>query len=186
MGKSEHDVPNQTKRYFIESFCLLLYENEYRNISIAAIAQKAGFARRTFYRYFKSKDDVLAETLDEIFDEYSEEIIGEQDVSLNNIAKVFFKFWSRRLAFLEALDRSKLLPFLLDVMNKKIPLIYHHINGDTDEYGDKEERRYVLTFGIGGFWNLLILWMRDGAEKDPKDFALMMERVVHALYIKSI
>ncbi len=37
----------------------LMHERDYRQIGVTDIAEKAGVGRATFYRYFKSKEDVI-------------------------------------------------------------------------------------------------------------------------------
>lgn len=53
---------NQTRKRIIESLFELLAKKEYHDITISRIVDKAGLGRRTFYRYFKTKDEVIEYT----------------------------------------------------------------------------------------------------------------------------
>lgn len=46
----------------------LIHEKEYQKISITDITDRAGLSRPTFYLHYKSKDDLLMDQLDMVFD----------------------------------------------------------------------------------------------------------------------
>lgn len=47
------------KHYAVEALFKLMEENEYENISVIDVCNKAGISRATFYRNFKKKEDVI-------------------------------------------------------------------------------------------------------------------------------
>ena len=63
---NRHDM--QTDSCIIRATMLLLDKKPYDKITISDITAKAGIARRTFYRIFKSKDDILIRHLANIID----------------------------------------------------------------------------------------------------------------------
>jgi AcrR family transcriptional regulator len=184
MRELENPIAERSKKWLTESLLVLLRKKTYEELTIGEIAEKAGLSRRTFYRQYPSKEALLYDALREVFDEYADSLGTEKDLSLASIARVFFDFWRQRLALLRSLDRSGLLPFLLEAMNKGLPGIYERVNKNPNEYGSAEDRRYVLAFGCGGFWNLLILWMHEGAGKDPEELAAICKRALAALPLK--
>ena len=50
---------NQTRRWIIEALLELLKHKDYHDITVSQIVDKAKLGRRTFYRYFKTKDEVI-------------------------------------------------------------------------------------------------------------------------------
>ena len=50
---------NQTRLWIINSLLELLGRKEYHDITINMIVDHASLGRRTFYRYFKTKDDAM-------------------------------------------------------------------------------------------------------------------------------
>ena len=56
MRYSEEDY---TKFYIIQALFKLMSEHEYEKISITDVTNRAGVGRCTFYRHFKSKQDVI-------------------------------------------------------------------------------------------------------------------------------
>ncbi len=55
----------QTRRDIAEAAIGLFMRNGYETVSVQAIAEEAGVAERTLYRYFATKDDVLSPIITE-------------------------------------------------------------------------------------------------------------------------
>ena len=186
--RSNKKVMNRTnernKEFFIESLFSLIIKYDLNNISIDDISRKAGFSRRSFYRHFSSKEELLAKAMERIVDDYSNILLAESDLSIKNIVKVFFHFWSKQLLVLKALERCNLLYTLLGTMNKKISEIYVLAKGESHEYGGQEDRDYVLAFSMGGLWNTLIHWIHNGARQSPDEFAEVVDRVIRIISLK--
>ncbi|GFE94914.1 TetR/AcrR family transcriptional regulator [Acetobacter persici] len=58
------EYADQTRQRIIEAFIALLEESEDSSIATSALAKKAGVSLRTVYRYFPSRDALLAATAD--------------------------------------------------------------------------------------------------------------------------
>lgn len=48
-----------TKHYIVEALFKLMHQKDYALINVTDITKKAGVGRASFYRYFKTKEDVL-------------------------------------------------------------------------------------------------------------------------------
>lgn len=59
------EVTNKTKRAFMRAFSQLYEQKPLNEISIQAIADRAGYNRSTFYQYFFDLEDVLNEVEEE-------------------------------------------------------------------------------------------------------------------------
>lgn len=59
-----------------------------------------------------------------------------------------------------------------------MPPIYDLLKGRSEGYADEEEIKFVLFYSIGGYWNTLLLWLKEGAKKEPRELAEMIERAV--------
>lgn len=55
----EYNTEEYTKNYIIQAFFILMREMPYNKISVVDICDKAGIGRATFYRHFKSKEDII-------------------------------------------------------------------------------------------------------------------------------
>lgn len=74
----------------------LLKEKNFEDISITELCNKAELARKTFYRNFKSKEDVIKKSIDMMFREFSNEVHIDKDIEAEKLAYEYFKFWYRR------------------------------------------------------------------------------------------
>ncbi|MDR1899926.1 MAG: TetR/AcrR family transcriptional regulator [Treponema sp.] len=54
----------QSRSWIFEALLRLMEKKTYGKISVADITKKAGVARQTFYRHYKSKDDVILQFFD--------------------------------------------------------------------------------------------------------------------------
>ena len=54
------------REYIFSAFYHLLKKNNYDDISVCDITTKAGVSRMSFYRNFKSKDDLTFQSIDRI------------------------------------------------------------------------------------------------------------------------
>ncbi len=72
MAKKQIEKSLQTKLELIESAVELFGKKGYCNTTIFEITERAGYAKGNFYRYWKSKDDILLEIMEKRLNEYRE------------------------------------------------------------------------------------------------------------------
>jgi AcrR family transcriptional regulator len=58
----------RTKKLITEALLQLIEEKPYKKITVTDIVSLAGYARKTFYAHFETKDDILAEYMDRLFE----------------------------------------------------------------------------------------------------------------------
>jgi AcrR family transcriptional regulator len=58
----------RTKRLLNQAFMQLIEEKPYRKITVTDICDQAGFARKTFYAHYETKEDIITECLDNLLD----------------------------------------------------------------------------------------------------------------------
>lgn len=171
-------IAQQSKEWIKDSLFHLMENNEYSKITISEIADTAQLHRRTFYRNFKTKDDVISFYLETLCQNYIELLKEEENLSLPNITRVFFSFWSNHLDFLLLLEKNNLLHFLLEKLNESLPTIYRVLKNEKNEYSYDEDLRYVLAYSVGGYWNTLKLWLKEGASRDPVELSEIFEKAM--------
>ena len=62
----------RSKNLLYQALLSLLEQKEYKDICVKDLTEKADVARPTFYRNFKTIDDILIDEMDVIFEEYYE------------------------------------------------------------------------------------------------------------------
>ena len=64
----------RTKTAIIDAFLEMLTLKNFNDITVSDITKKAHIARPTFYLHYKTKQELLGEYLDVVFETYLEEI----------------------------------------------------------------------------------------------------------------
>lgn len=87
----------KAKSLIVEALFELLQKQSFEKISITAITQKAGVSRLSYYRNFKSKEDIVEQFFDHEFRQFLTEL-KEQDqtqVTLRGIMILSFSYWQK-------------------------------------------------------------------------------------------
>ena len=96
----------------------LMLTTEYSQITISDISDRAGISRKSFYRYFYSKEGCLCALLDHaIFDGASYYLPNHSDnQSPPFIYERFFRYWKDKQNLLDALYRNSMSTRLVEQM----------------------------------------------------------------------
>lgn len=174
----ESSIALQSKEWMKDALLKLMVSSQYNQITVSEIASEAKLNRRTFYRHFKTKDDILSFYFESICRDYIELLKQEKTLFLPNITRVFFTFCTSHLDFLRLLEKNNLLYMLLEKLNEYLPYIYNLFKGERNEYTDTDELKYALAFSVGGYWNTLRLWLRGGMDKNPEELSKILEKAL--------
>lgn len=149
---------NKTKKWIIDALFDLLRRKDYQDITISQIVNKAGLGRRTFYRYFKTKNEVIEYTTKLLMNEFANTIIINHAETQESIAESYFEFWENHIDILMLMNKAHLLYFIEDHL---LSLIYEVAKkvGHVPDHLDEEElaeyyKRYKFAFAVklAGFW----------------------------------
>jgi hypothetical protein len=65
---------------------------------------------------------------------------------------------------------------MLREISKLFP--YYHKKFATKEELEHPHRDYMLSYHIGGFWNILNLWLTRGAKESPPEMANIIKEML--------
>ena len=134
----------------------------YENISITQICQEAQVARRTFYRNFEFKIDILEYYLDHLFKIYLSDYYDPM-LSMTEDLKCYFNFLLQHKNLLVALDQHNLFYLL-----SKAYTIYFseflYLPKIIDTVKEPELDLYVLGFIISTLCSNISLWVKNNFE----------------------
>ena len=161
-----HPQKAVSEALIVEALLSLMREKPYKNIRVTDLSARAGLSRRTFYRHFKTVGEVMDFYLQSICEEFIAFAAAypEAQKNLSSVVFVHFAFWERHKDFLLLLNDNDLLykmvqGFTLRIHTKMMPNI------------NSAEDKYVYNFIVGGQWNLLVKWVKDGAVATPKEMS---------------
>ncbi|MDR0963288.1 MAG: TetR/AcrR family transcriptional regulator [Clostridium sp.] len=185
----ERQISSQSKDWIVNAFFDLLAIKPLHTITISEIAENAELDRRTFYRHFHSKEDVISFCIHEASNRFEEDISAseikriheESDIIAHNafVAESFFSICVKWKDMLLILHKQHLLHLLLDDLTNifsRFHCKFHHLD---DFHLHGEDFDYVIAYYAGGFWNLLAKWLSDECKKTPAEMASIAADVLN-------
>ncbi len=165
-----------TRHYIVTALFKLMHEYEYEKIRVTDIAQKAGVGRATFYRYFKSKEEVIAyyfarNTREFIFGQRLYPRCKEDYIKV--VTDVLTVFRKQKEPF-KLLKRAHLSDLYLDFLNQNFAKTF------ADEH--PEENLYLPYFYAGMLYNVSMKWLENDCREE---IGILASLIVDAIYTRS-
>lgn len=171
MNPTQNPSAVRSQKEIIHALICLMNAYPYHDITVKQIILEAQIARKTFYRNFRSKDDVLSAYIDNILHRYALTLKQEADGQLSNILDIIFSFCTQNKAFLLLLRDNHMMHILLEKWNTFIPMIHEQVvNADCILYQRFSEKQvsYIISYNVGAVWNIIMKWIEYDMQ-DPPD-----------------
>ena len=190
MNPTQNPVALRSKEMITEGLLKLMVQEPYEEITVKHILFEADVSRKTFYRNFSSKEDVLSTYIDRILYDYTTELLAKESYAFLKILDTVFDFCERHQAFLLLLRDNELLYLLLNKMNRLILEEHGKVRrGNAPFVEVRSLSEYIVTFNIGGIWNILARWlendMQDSAEEIKKEIVYYLSHI-HELDLRDL
>ena len=151
---------------------LMMMEMDYDDIFVSDLCSRAGISRRSFYRYFNSKEDVLRFVLEDIIRDCHLQIVLMfcPERSLEDRLTEFLIYWKEKQShWLEILTRNHQEGLLIDM----------YLDWTRDEYLKGREFQTMtrnqidisLEYATTGLLMTVFRWGRLGFKKSPREMA---------------
>lgn len=157
----------RVKKSIQEGLFTLIKKKKFSEITVTDIVQESGVARASYYRNFDSKENIIESYIARLHEE-----VGQK---LNNSDDINSLFTHENLVIsLEYYLKRKY--YILQLYNNGFgTLIQEEINRYAEEaLGDMPShsiKRYELYFISGAMFNMIIQWLKTGAEESPSQMA---------------
>ena len=174
-NKKENPLAAQSKQWILSALLSLMEEKDFDSISIKELMARAGLDRKTFYRNFHTKEEVLFLKLQELCQLYIEKLQALPNISAYTLTKAYFDVCSSNADFLLLLNRHSLLPLALLKFDEYLPVL-NDLFLSNPAYRNKS--KYELAYQAGGFWNVTIRWLNDGGKETPAEMAQVMSAIM--------
>lgn len=164
MNPTQNPSALRSKKVITESLLILMKQYPYSEITVKQILLETDISRKTFYRNFLSKDDVLNSFIETILQDYVNAIQQQQqEYSFVKTLDIIFEFCERNREILFILRDNNLLYLLLEKLNALILNEHNRYNSQLQEnhLGSPLLTEYIVYFNIGGIWNLIVRWIKN-------------------------
>lgn len=146
-------------------------QHQYEDISISELCETMGVPRKSFYRYFSSKDGALFALLDHTLMEFYDGTPMEGmrgNTPLIDLER-FFSFWYAHKDLLDALQRSSLSGILVEratALARDEQLMATYMSN-----WDQFLQNIAISFAVCGLMSMVFQWYVEGFRIEPKDMA---------------
>ncbi|MBQ6388155.1 MAG: TetR family transcriptional regulator [Mogibacterium sp.] len=155
-----------TRKTLIKCMNKLVRENPFSRISIEDICSMAHVSRRTFYRYFSDKYDILAATYFECF--FSKIDIRDDDTFWSIFAKVCLQIYSEKSFFSHAIGVKGQNGFWEET--KK--LLFPYMCRDYPITEDIQDTVHFYIYNdLDVLFQLIERWIHDDFVQSPEKFS---------------
>lgn len=166
MKVTTNPIAFRSQKELIDSLLSIMKETPYSEISIKQILIESKISRKTFYRNFDNRDDLLDAYLDILLKHYKEKLIANNDFVFTNSLKVIATFILDNKETLQLFWKNDLEYIILKKLNAFIRTYHYTICVNPSRFED-----YIVMLNNGAIWNVLNEWMRTGMV-DPLDEVL--------------
>lgn len=153
-----------SKKCFYDAVVSLCEDCNYNDISVKQICKKAGFNRSTFYRCYKTKDDIFTDRIIEVIGEFNQYLMANFGYDKENFV-MLFNFLRKQGYIYSIMHKAN-----LDELIKKI--CYDNFISDfrVDEY----EKVFINN----GILAVVFSWYENGMKESDDYMATLLSRYV--------
>lgn len=152
----------------------------YSHITIGHICQRADISRKSFYRYFGSKDGCLYALVDHcIMDGASRYMPEHNEPSRSHLFyEQFFSYWKDMAPLLDVLAKNNLRMLIVERMMYYVDQeerdLHYYLGGSTTDCYEQ------ILFMISGIMGLVLSWHHSGFQKSVSQMADILEKVLRS------
>lgn len=167
MVESTNPSAIRSKKEITDALLFLMEKAPYNEISVKQIIMESKLARKTFYRNFESKDDVLLSLLRTRLQDYFS-VINSGDA---DVLSTIFSFAVKNKKLLKLLDKNNMLHIMLQCMNENLSM---HKTGKVSKVNpfvqlfQGLDSEYLIALNIGAIWNVISIWVHQDMKENPE------------------
>lgn len=142
----------------------LLYTKEIDSVTITELCDKAQVSRRTFYRHFKDKNQVVDYYVTKIMKSLALELKTHFKQDKRSHVMAFFTFLEPYTQLFFILNNNRLGDIVFTSYIKCVTTL-------TFPEASSQNSQYNGAFMLGGLWSLLTFWIMNDCKKAPAELA---------------
>ena len=175
--KTEQSAARQ--RELEQGLVAIMNTMRYEDISVSDLCEKLNIPRKSFYRYFSSKDGALHALIDHTLMEF-DAASGDDtapDRDRHGDLTPFFLFWMQQKPLLDALERSGLSGVLIErTIDYSVSEGSFAVNLLRSEA--MRTQRHVMMFAVCGLMTMVIQWHHGGYRESVSEMAKVARRLL--------
>ena len=170
----------RSKKWIVDALIKLMHQDPFQTLTIKEIYLEADVSRQTFYRHFKSKEDVLQYYFDDLCAQFIQQLSALKDQSLERVFTNYFEFWENHKALVALLFSQVGQSILTDAYIRALHLSLAGLK--IENTGQRESAAYIQDFVIGGLFAIKKKWIETGAKETPAELARLVTSIVRNVF----
>lgn len=176
MQKSRNPSAVRSRAMLRQAMLALLHERPYERITVTALCSQAQLGRKTFYRNYKDRDEVLREYLDELADGFVAALMPYMPFSDEEFARIMFTYWKPYAELFCLLDRRGQYRFVQQAFDRILGTVGAGFTAG-EEQKESGFLRYCSSYVSSGCHALLREWMRGGTAESVRQMTEFFCRI---------
>ena len=164
MNKTNWKIAEQSKQKMVQALLTVMEQYDYKEITVTQITQEAQLSRKTFYRLFSNKDDILLLFFDGLFQECFSQIKSRKIQRYWDVVQVFFDFWEERKGLLSLLQKNNLLAIVFEHSYQYSMQVFEFVRSKEIADSFSVNLPYMLAYSVGGMHSMLLKWVEKGMD----------------------
>lgn len=161
MNKTNGKIAEQSKRKLIEALLMIMKQYNFEEITITQISQEAELSRKTFYRLFKSKDELLSYYFQCLYEECFQQIKSKHIQHYWEVVQHFFDFCEEYKTILLLLKKNHLLARLFEGAYQYSFKVFEYVRSKETRDNYSALLPYMLSYSVGGMFSMLLKWVES-------------------------
>lgn len=177
MEQSLNPIAVRSRQMLRDALLALMREKPYAAITVTELCSRAALGRKTFYRNFTEKDEVLRLYLNELAGGFVATLAARAPFGDEVFARTMFAYWRPHAAFFRVLAESGQLRFVMRAFDWVVEQIGDYFICPVAERCDPLFQRYCGSYVAGGCHALLRDWMCGGAVESVEQMTALFCRI---------
>ena len=161
------------QRYFESVFLEMLQTIPYDEVFVSDLCKKAGLSRKTFYRLYDTKSDLVYAMIDHAIMD-GESFVPDESVGPGGMHK-FLAYWKHQKPLLDVLEKNNINALLAQQAMKHVMAESPEIRG-TFGADNSVEGRDTMLFLLTGLFALVLDWHAKGYDRTIDELAASIMR----------
>lgn len=161
MNKTNGKIAEQSREKIAKALLVTMEQYNFKEITITQLSQEAGLSRKTFYRLFTDKEDVLSYVFEILYRECLVQIQSRKVQHYWDVVQCYFDFWENRKTLLSLFKQNSLLTVLFEGAYRYSFKIFEYIRTKDVMDNFSLPLPYMLAYSVGGMHSMLLKWAEN-------------------------
>ena len=167
------------QRELLEGLLEAMLQQHYDEITVSSLCEQMQIPRKSFYRYFSSKEGALHALIDHALLDFESftSVHSKSTDSIQEEMEQLFAYWLHKKKLLDALAKSGLSGVLV---NRAIGhSVFESMRGRRFlPVEEQQAQEYITLFAVSGFMSMVIQWHHEGYPQTVQQMAQIAIRLV--------